>query len=247
MEARGFLALLMSYSDNWEFRKAHLIGVSGLGETRWRRVLRELQVAGYLRLEHLRSEGGRMDGTNWVIVDEPRDRTFETNVSVEATEALVSRLAVEPEAGETNAHKKTNFSKKNKKQEERESARSSSSSSRGTEIPEDWKPCPAEIELARHHGLTDRDIKSEAAVFVSWHRAKGTKTKDVTATWTMWLQRYKDFKKKENKRDDSLDAFRARIFGSDNGANAGRSGEAHHVERGSPSSLPGSAGGENAR
>lgn len=51
MEARGFMALLLTYADDWRFNRAHLERVSGLGKTKWERVIGELKGIGYLAIE----------------------------------------------------------------------------------------------------------------------------------------------------------------------------------------------------
>lgn len=69
--ARGLLALLMTYSDDWEFFVEHLQEVSACGRDKMRGLLRELEAHGYVVREVLRGDGGRLLGTQWVILDEP--------------------------------------------------------------------------------------------------------------------------------------------------------------------------------
>lgn len=71
IEARGLLALLMTYSDEWEFFVDHLQDVACCGRDKMRAMLRDLEAAGYVVRERYRGEDGRLLGSQWVIVDDP--------------------------------------------------------------------------------------------------------------------------------------------------------------------------------
>lgn len=76
IEARGLLALLMTYSDDWHFFVDHLQDMTGCGRDRMRRMLRELEASGYLVREVPRDERGHVMGSQWVIVDDPEGTPF---------------------------------------------------------------------------------------------------------------------------------------------------------------------------
>lgn len=98
IEARGMLALLMTYSDDWVFRRDHLQEVSGLGRDKFERVMGELRTAGYVELQQMREQGsGRLLGRTWVI----RDHRSPENPGVGVTEALKNRHPAEPTPGES--------------------------------------------------------------------------------------------------------------------------------------------------
>ncbi|MTH79400.1 hypothetical protein [Paracoccus aestuariivivens] len=71
IEARGLLALLMTYADDWTFVVEHLQAITGVGRDKLRGMLKELEAAGYVVREVLRGDGGHLAGTEWVIVDDP--------------------------------------------------------------------------------------------------------------------------------------------------------------------------------
>lgn len=73
IEARGLLALMMTYSDSWVFAVDHLRTVTGVGRDKLRNMLRELGEAGYLLREAMANEDGRFDGSRWIIVDDPTE------------------------------------------------------------------------------------------------------------------------------------------------------------------------------
>ena len=71
IEARGLLALLMTYADDWEFSVDHIRSLCGVGRDKIRAMLRELDTAGYLIRKTLQGDDGRLLGSSWVINDEP--------------------------------------------------------------------------------------------------------------------------------------------------------------------------------
>jgi len=101
IEARGFLALLMTYSDGWEFITGHLMKVAQVGRDKFQRIMGELETAGYVRREIRRGEGGRLAGSRWVINDSPEDDGEPENPALGAntTEGLKNRQPVKPTVG----------------------------------------------------------------------------------------------------------------------------------------------------
>lgn len=98
MEARGLLALLMTYSDEWEFRKDHLLEVTKWGRDKFERHMGELVSAGYVERVQTREEGtGKLLGSSWII----RDDRGPENQGVGDTEALKNRPTVKPTHGES--------------------------------------------------------------------------------------------------------------------------------------------------
>lgn len=98
MEARGLLALLMTYSDDWDFRKEHLMGVTKWGRDKFERHMGELIEAGYVERVLTREEGtGKLLGSSWII----RDSRGPENQGVGDTEALKNRPPVKPTPGKS--------------------------------------------------------------------------------------------------------------------------------------------------
>ena len=63
-EARGLMGYLLSKPDDWQVRLHDLLKHGPAGQHKLRRMLRELEVCGYLRRERLR----RFDGTfSWTF------------------------------------------------------------------------------------------------------------------------------------------------------------------------------------
>lgn len=99
IEARGMLALLMTYADNWRFRADHLAKVARVGRDKLTRIMRELDAAGYIKRERIRASDGTVHGSEWLIIDEP-DRDTENQV-VGDTEALKTRDPEKPTPGKS--------------------------------------------------------------------------------------------------------------------------------------------------
>ena len=72
-EARGTLALLMTYSDEWTFRREHLMEVLAMGRDKFQRVMKEVDDAGYVSQTPVRGDGGHLIGTTWIVHDEPTE------------------------------------------------------------------------------------------------------------------------------------------------------------------------------
>ena len=70
IEARGLLALLMTYTDTWTFRRSHLMQVAGVGRDKFQRLMRELIEAGYVRRVPVREDGGNVCGSEGLITEE---------------------------------------------------------------------------------------------------------------------------------------------------------------------------------
>lgn len=99
IEARGLLALLMTYADDWVFHRDHLMEMVGMGKDRFGRVMGELIATGYVRIEYVRADGGRLSGKTWVICDDATDvREMPTSVPTDVRE---NRRPVKPSSGKT--------------------------------------------------------------------------------------------------------------------------------------------------
>lgn len=71
LEARGLLLWLLSKPENWQTNSDLLAAQHGVGRDRIRRVLRQLSDVGYMKLETLRNEAGRIT-KRWMIYDIPQ-------------------------------------------------------------------------------------------------------------------------------------------------------------------------------
>lgn len=67
MEARGFLAFLMSFETGWKHTRPYLEKACGFGQRKFDRVSKELREAGYLEVVPVRGEGGKMLGRKWRV------------------------------------------------------------------------------------------------------------------------------------------------------------------------------------
>lgn len=123
MEARGLLALLMTYADDWTFQKGHLMEVTGWGRDKFEKHMRELRDAQYVELVQDRDATGRVFGSTWIIRDEGHrspeiqgvgDSTEALNFS--DTEALKNQHPEKPSPGKSAPLRRTTL-KENQKEE----------------------------------------------------------------------------------------------------------------------------------
>lgn len=68
-EARGFFVYLLSLPDNWEFSIRGLVTMTGSSESVVRRLLKELQVEGYISLKKHTDKSGRITKWTWDIYE----------------------------------------------------------------------------------------------------------------------------------------------------------------------------------
>ena len=101
IEERGLLALLMTYDDAWEFKTGHLMKVAGCGRDKFQRIMRGLEVRGYIRREVIRGEGGKLEGSRWMINDSPNLNQAPDSQLVAAAESGETRQTVDPTIGKT--------------------------------------------------------------------------------------------------------------------------------------------------
>jgi hypothetical protein len=114
LEARGMLALMMGYSDDWVFYRAHLMEIAGIGRDKFQRIMGELMEAGYVSREYVKDEKGRLLGQTYVIHDEPVSESLKSRSSAEG---LDSRRTGEPTDGFSGPIRKPD-SKENQTKEE---------------------------------------------------------------------------------------------------------------------------------
>jgi hypothetical protein len=108
LEARGMIALMMGYSDDWIFYRNHLLEVANIGREKFYRVITELQNAGYIEVVSKKSSRGTFAGTTYIIHDEPASvESLKDRPSVGSTAACktvdgkpVSGSAVSGSAGD---------------------------------------------------------------------------------------------------------------------------------------------------
>jgi hypothetical protein len=89
--AKGLYAYLLSRPNNWRIRMTQLATVSADGKTSLSNIMRELRIAGFARIEQVRSPNGKHAmGTEWVIYehsqarDERISESLKTRVSATA-------------------------------------------------------------------------------------------------------------------------------------------------------------------
>lgn len=75
LQARGFLAYLLSLPDGWVHRVSHLTKKCGIGRDKCYALVKELKALGYLSVERVRDTSGQFIGANWHIEATPHHPT----------------------------------------------------------------------------------------------------------------------------------------------------------------------------
>lgn len=70
LQAKGLLAILLSFPDNWQLRMTDIISRSKNGRDATRKVLRELMREGYVQRIYIR-ESGKIKNSAYIVSDEP--------------------------------------------------------------------------------------------------------------------------------------------------------------------------------
>jgi hypothetical protein len=74
LQARGMLAFILSYPDDWQFSKRWLMQETGSGRDRTDAILAELDAAGYCQRHQTRGADGRVGAWEYLFYDTPQPR-----------------------------------------------------------------------------------------------------------------------------------------------------------------------------
>ena len=101
LSARGLLAFMLTYSDEWLFSTDGLIETTGASRYEILCLIKELKDAGYIQTKQVKDEGGRFGSTNYEVFELPC-------VEIPYTEKPYTDLPYT----ENRTHKNTNIYKK---------------------------------------------------------------------------------------------------------------------------------------
>lgn len=73
LKAKGLLSLMLSLPEGWDYSAAGLVTLSKDGKDSVNAALKELEKFGYLRRTQSLKEGGKFDGYNYEIYEQPSD------------------------------------------------------------------------------------------------------------------------------------------------------------------------------
>lgn len=103
LKARGLMAYILSLPDTWEICVEHLHGNASDhdGRTAVTSALQELRIAGYMHLERISNQYGKLAGMRWLAYDDPAENPYATHGN------QVSRLPENPSDGKPATIKET--------------------------------------------------------------------------------------------------------------------------------------------
>ncbi|WP_422028871.1 hypothetical protein [Roseovarius sp.] len=172
--ARGFLAMLMSHDDSYEFHPANLMRDAGIKKDKYYKILRELQDASYLRIEERRDDQGRFVESVWYINESPENKGSEPCPEKPDT--------AEPDTGKPDAIRRQ--TPKNLKREEAEKAAAGSTSS----SLKDFEPDEELRRWAFSQGFTEYDIEEETTKFRIWWGDQVNMPSSLSLSWRNWME-----------------------------------------------------------
>ena len=152
LKARGLLAYMLSFSDEWDFSVSHIVRESGEREKSVRAALSELEAAGYVRHSPIRSEEGKFVTVRYDVFETPdlRAETVSgTSAETENTEQTEKheqpKSPVKTEDTETEANSENGETPENAEIPEKTEASSSS--------PRDGSPYAEKPYAEKRHAV----------------------------------------------------------------------------------------------
>ena len=103
LEAKGFMLVILSFPDDWEFSIKGLAYKMNLSEYNVMRLIKELKSAGYITQRKVKNKLGQFVTYDWDIYDLPELNNHRTSAKPNSGEAELrqSRTTVTPNSGET--------------------------------------------------------------------------------------------------------------------------------------------------
>lgn len=73
LKAKGLLSVILSLPEDWDYTIAGLAAITDTGKDAISAALKELEKAGYINRSRIRTEGGQLGGTKYIIREIPAD------------------------------------------------------------------------------------------------------------------------------------------------------------------------------
>lgn len=175
--ARGLLAELMTHRGGWQTTTQQMVANGPEGRDAVQTALAELAKYGYLRLERIRAEGGRMGGSHYHLQAPPGDG-FSGPRSGSG-----DREPGSPGHWKS-ATKNTNVQEDHLEEDHAPASRKQ----RAHRLPETWKPNDAHRAKAQEKNL---DLEHEAETFRNHAEAHDRRLANWDAGFRNWLTKAK--------------------------------------------------------
>jgi hypothetical protein len=196
-EARGVLGYLLCKPDDWQLRVNDLINRGPGGRERMYRILKELEINGYIRRVCEQGANGKFV---WFTEVYEAPQVQESDLPYTENPYTVKPLTEKPQHTNNEASLITNL--------ERETPAPVATQERPvTPVPKKQRkppavetPLPADFTVtadmvawAKERGIPPAIIARETEKFKDGALARGRTYKDWPAAWRMWMQRIDDF------------------------------------------------------
>ena len=83
LKAKGFLAMIMSLKDNWDFTIEGFVKITKEGEAAIYTAIKELKDFGYCKEEKIRDEKKRIVGNEYTFYEEPKTQSIDNQLDCE--------------------------------------------------------------------------------------------------------------------------------------------------------------------
>lgn len=83
LKAKGFLAMIMSLKDDWDFTIEGFVKITKEGESAIYTAIKELKDFGYCREEKIRDEKKRIVGNEYTFYEEPKTKSVDNQLDCE--------------------------------------------------------------------------------------------------------------------------------------------------------------------
>lgn len=186
--ARGLLAELMTHRGGWQTTTQQMVANGPEGRDAVQTALAELAKYGYLRLERIRAEGGRMGGSHYHLQAPPGDG-FPGPRSVSG-----DREPGSP-GNWKSATKNTNVQEDHLEEDHAPASRKQ----RARRLPDTWEPNATHQAKAAEKNL---DLAHEAETFRNHAQAHDRRLVDWDAGFRNWLTKAKP-RPPQGRRNDS--------------------------------------------
>lgn len=192
IEARGALAMILTYPSDWTISLAWLCHQAGVGRDKARGMIREMEAAGYCIRKRRREKGGTLGGYEFIFTDEPGAlaQPAPENPSVVITSDG------KPVTGQPAPENPTHSKEINKEPKNVTNTPPTPSQARGrprqvkSALPSDWQLPDAWHQWAREQ-CPQRSlwISSEAEKFRDHFVGTAGRKADWAAAWRNWWRR----------------------------------------------------------
>lgn len=199
LKAKGFLAMIMSLKDNWDFTIEGFVKITKEGEAAIYTAIKELKDFGYCREEKIRDEKKRIVGNEYTFYEEPKTKSVDNQLDCENQDLGFLNQANQGQISTTNNNTNNKVLNEIKEKEDKSSQKKKFK-----------KPTIEEIQAY----VSEKGYHIDAESFFSFYESKGWKVgktpmtswKSACVTWERkYLEQHPNAKTKQTHHNANND------------------------------------------